>query len=430
MKSLRVGLPLMLALALGAGGARAQAEDSARSRLKQVESSIAEAEKRKAALQKEAEKLAADINVTARDMVALATAIQQRERSLTQIEQRLAKLTAERDAQLQALAVRQRDAAQLLAALQSMSNRPRALMLLRPGSAVETVRSANVMMAVLPALQERTAQLRRQLAELGQTQRELAAEQKTYGEELAGLKADHEKLNALRATREKERAGLLAQAKLQSTQLEKMASEAKDIKDLLARLEAEARKRERLARLPAPRLRPADLAARSRSKAETAAAASAPPAQRRPRAAPSSPAVALTPPVSVKGGFRMPVQGAVTRRFGAATEGGGSSKGILIRTRREAQVVAPFSGRVVFAGPFRGYGQLLIIAHGNGYHSLLAGMARIDEKVGASVQAGEPIGAMSATDQQDPELYLELRQRGTPIDPLPWLRGERGRSDG
>jgi septal ring factor EnvC (AmiA/AmiB activator) len=83
-------------------------------------------------------------------------------------------------------------------------------------------------------------------------------------------------------------------------------------------------------------------------------------------------------------------------------------------------VVAPFDGKVLFAGPFKGYGQILIIGHGDGYHSLLAGLDRVDESVGQWLVAGEPVGVMSQSSQK-PRLYLELRHDGQPINPLPWL---------
>ena len=90
----------------------------------------------------------------------------------------------------------------------------------------------------------------------------------------------------------------------------------------------------------------------------------------------------------------MPVVGKLKRRYGETDEYGAASKGILIETRPGGQVVAPFDGRIEFAGPFRGYGQILIIEHGDGYHSLLAGLERIDGEVGQWLVAGEPVGIM------------------------------------
>ena len=91
-------------------------------------------------------------------------------------------------------------------------------------------------------------------------------------------------------------------------------------------------------------------------------------------------------------------------------------------------MVAPFDGTVAFAGPFRGYGQLLIIEHSEGYHTLLAGMGRIDTVVGSRVLAGEPVGVMD--NEGAPSLYVELRRDGQPINPLPWLADRAGKSSG
>jgi len=115
-----------------------------------------------------------------------------------------------------------------------------------------------------------------------------------------------------------------------------------------------------------------------------------------------------------------PASGTVALRYGETDEFGVSSKGLTLLTRPGAVVVAPFDGRVEFAGPFKGYGQILIIQHGDGYHSLLAGLDRIDEAVGDWLVAGEPVGVMGSSDPK-PRLYLELRHNGQPINPLPWL---------
>ena len=123
------------------------------------------------------------------------------------------------------------------------------------------------------------------------------------------------------------------------------------------------------------------------------------------------------------GDLRMPASGKVVTLFGEKSRGPDGltvtkSKGIEISTRANAQVVSPFDGKVVFSGPFRGYGRLLIIEHGEGYHSLIAGFDRLDSVVGQYLLAGEPVGIMGET---APKLYLEMRQDGEAINPLPWL---------
>jgi septal ring factor EnvC (AmiA/AmiB activator) len=84
----------------------------------------------------------------------------------------------------------------------------------------------------------------------------------------------------------------------------------------------------------------------------------------------------------------------------------------------------------VFAGPFRDYGLLLILAHGDGYHTLLAGMSRLHGAVGQQVLAGEPVGEMGDAGAGPPMLYVELRRGGEPINPTPWLAAGKGKVSG
>ena len=137
------------------------------------------------------------------------------------------------------------------------------------------------------------------------------------------------------------------------------------------------------------------------------------------------------PPISkARGRLPFPAVGDIVAQFGEPTDNGLSRKGISLRTRWEAQVVAPYDGQVAYAGIFRGYGLLLIIDHGEGYHSLLTGMARIDAALGQRVLAGEPVGVMGLPTADPPILYVELRHDGQPINPLPWLAVRNGKISG
>ena len=124
----------------------------------------------------------------------------------------------------------------------------------------------------------------------------------------------------------------------------------------------------------------------------------------------------------MRASLTVPVRGEVVRLYGQEGDlPGATSKGISIRSRAGAQVVAPFDGKIAYAGPFRGYGLILIIDHGERYHTILAGFDRIDAVVGQWVLAGEPVAQMGDPAGRNPELYLELRRTGQAINPLPWL---------
>ena len=115
-----------------------------------------------------------------------------------------------------------------------------------------------------------------------------------------------------------------------------------------------------------------------------------------------------------------PARGRLVEAFGHSVNEGNVSKGATFATRSGAQVVAPYDGKVVFAGPFRGYGQILIMEHGDAYHTLLAGLKRVDVGVGQWLLAGEPVGVMGSKEAET-RLYVELRRRGQPVNPLPWF---------
>ena len=168
-----------------------------------------------------------------------------------------------------------------------------------------------------------------------------------------------------------------------------MGEEARDITELMTGIDNATALRARLEALPGPILRPA----------QPAAARSLPAA--------AAPATAAIP------AYRLPVVGRVVTGLGEVSDAGVRARGLTIATRPDAQVVAPTSGRIAFAGPFRGYGKIVVIDHGLGWTTLLTSLAALDVKVGDTVDAGAPIGRAG---QDRPTITVELRRRGTPVD--------------
>lgn len=329
---------------------------------------------------------------------ALAARIQQAEAGVAAAEASLAIVDTQSAALARRLAERREPLVRLTGALQSMARRPMTLSALQPGSLKDLVYTQAVLESTIPQIHARTANLRNDLdqARALQNQRretvaEMRASERTLAERRRNLVAlaANQRASANRAsgdaTREAERALALGE-------------QARDLDTLVGELEQAGELRGQLAALPGPMLRPA--------QPERAVASS--PATR------PSPA-ATAPP----GRYQLPVAGRVVAGFGEAAQGAPRQSGIALAPRGNAQVVAPGAGRVAFAGPYRGYGHIVIIEHANGWTSLVTGLDRLDTSVGARVTGGSPLGLAAP---RAPQITLELRQGGTPRNPIDYLR--------
>jgi murein hydrolase activator len=173
-----------------------------------------------------------------------------------------------------------------------------------------------------------------------------------------------------------------------------LGEKARDIVDLIDQLGVAAATREELESLPGPLLRPA-----------------------RPGDAQISP-VADVQSGSAAPPYRLPVAGTLVTGLGEVSRSGVRARGLTIATRGSAQVVAPTSGRIVFAAPYRGFGRIVIIDHGRGWTTLITSLAALDVRVGDNVVQGSPIGR---TAPERPTVTVELRKGSQPVDITPLI---------
>lgn len=125
----------------------------------------------------------------------------------------------------------------------------------------------------------------------------------------------------------------------------------------------------------------------------------------------------------LKGKLRLPVLGELMNRFGSLRQDSGLSwKGLFISAKPGREVKAIAGGRVVYADWLRGFGNLLIVDHGDGYMSLYGNNEALLKQVGDETRAGDTIAAIgNSGGNPDSGLYFELRYQGKPFDPLPWV---------
>ncbi len=458
-----VYLPATIALSLGFGagfarGPDARAQDfTEEQRLQTIEQQLKDSEAEKQRLAARQESVTKELATLRAEMIGLAKNIQDQEATLTGFETRLTELEQTEQGLKKRLGVRDEQLQQVAAALQRLALRPSEAVNLSPLKPDDAVRTAILLRAAVPEVQLSAKQLEGELAELYGVRKEAEEQQQKVALAAAGLVDKRHTLEQKEQEKAKLQIELSGATDANNSKLQKLAGEAADLKDLVVKITAERAKRakEREAmRLAAEEKRQAEMAAAAKaakpttnriilkpppgvetispSAPETQVAALPPQSVPPQSAAPSKPAskpADLRPFSKARGTMPTPATGALKRHFGEASdEPGGLSKGIVIASRSGGQVIAPFDGTVAFAGPFRGYGLLLIIEHSEGYHTLLAGLGRIDCALDQRVFAGEPVGVMSTQGASD--LYVELRQNGQPVNPLPWLESRTGKSSG
>jgi len=459
----RIFLTALLSAPLLMSAVRAQDAAPDPTKLKALERALEQTEAERDRLQSQAATSARALEAIRGDMIATAKEIQDQEHSLTLLEARITDLERDGERLTSTLGRRDVQMVEALLAIERLALRPSDALTLNPLAPSDAVRSAILLRAALPSIKQSSAALQGDLKQLYAVRAEITDRKEQAAAGALQLVEKHKRLDGLAREKASQHEVLVARGENANQRVMTMAREADDLRALFAKLAEEKALREKAERaLEAEREKERKIAAQ---KATEDAKTVQPPAGRiilkapagvvpAPGQAPSPGAsgdekqLAALPPVTrtpggdeesvtrsfakARGTMPFPVAGSLTNRYGAAAqtpgEAGLLAKGITISARGGAQVVAPFDGLIAFAGPFRGYGQLLIIEHSEGYHTLLAGMGHIDARVGQRVLAGEPIGVME--NEGAPALYVELRRDGQPINPLPWLADRAGKKSG
>jgi septal ring factor EnvC (AmiA/AmiB activator) len=306
---------------------------------------------------------------------ALAARIEAAEADITAAQARIALVERLSAAQRARLAASQGSLIRLTAALQTMARRPPALALIQPGSLDEVVHVRALLASSLPAIRARTAGVRAEMAR-GERLRRQAREAVV---QLGSSRQDLQRRRVALARFEREQrlrsASLTRSALQESDRALAFGEEARDLAALAGTRAFQARLERRLAELPGPPLRPG--------------------------AAPGRPRAAY---------YLLPVEGRLLTGTGEISDAGVHARGLTFATAAGSRAVAPRSGRIAYAGPHRGYGEVVIIDHGGGWTTTLTNLSGLVVKRGDQVRAGQPIGRAGAG-----EVTVELRKDGRPF---------------
>ena len=390
--------PMALLVAAAVAQAQAPQDDAAQTRhdLAEARAQGDAARIRAERLEAEAANASAAADQTAKQTAAVAARIQQAQADIAADAAQIQLLSRQRAALRASIAIREKPLLRLTAALQLLSRRPLAVALMRPGSVRDAMHLRALLETMLPQVRARTAALRQQIQRGLALQAQARAAEQALATEQQELNARRQTLSGLETRQRLAARDVSGSADRESEHALALAEQARDLGALVTDLDKAGTLAEELARLPGPVLRPA--------RPETSQVAA--------DAGTATSAVGLA-------GYMLPAAGRLVSGFGDTSKNASPAQGVSIATSPQAQVVAPAAGRVAFAGPYRGFGQIVIIEHAGGWTSLVTGLAQLDARVGDQLVAGAPLGI---TGPGRPVLGVGLRHAGAPVNPIDQLR--------
>ncbi|HEV2865476.1 MAG TPA: peptidoglycan DD-metalloendopeptidase family protein [Allosphingosinicella sp.] len=377
MRAFAFSLSAAMLLAGGFAAHASRGEDE--QALAQAKQEAAQAAARFELLDRQARQATTAAERARADAEALAARIEAAEADLTAAERRIAILHAMEAAQRARLAARQQPLVRLTAALQTMARRPAAMALVQPGSVRDTVHVRSLLAATLPEIRRRTAALRAEVDRSNAIRRrseQARAALIASRQELQRRRIQLADFEAAQRVRSEQLTGL---AVVQSDRALVFGEEARSLARTIGTRQYQAQLAARLGQLPGPIPRPGP-----------------------PGGEPAQPQLPST----------LPVEGRLVTGVGEISDAGVHSRGLTFEPAPDAAVVAPANGRIAYAGPFRSYGNVVIVDHGRGWSTVVTNLATLQVTRGQTVRRGALLGRAAS---QSPRVTVELRREGQPV---------------
>ncbi len=344
----------------------AHAEEETGDKLRQVESQLKERQQEQKVLAATAQKTSKGLDDLRQRMVRATQSLQEKEAEQANLEDKLDELAKEIAEKGKNAKVEREQLSLMVSALVEISSRPPISLFLQNRVTSDHIHRTLLFQSLTPRLKEQAENAARDLMALYDLQAKFAEQKRLVAAARGNLEKQQKDMDQMIAARQ----GLLQRTEEQREEtarhLAALSAEAQDLRQLMAKVS---------------------------------------------RMSPGKPA-------RLAHALKLPVSGSVRRNFGDKDADGVISEGMTLVAPSGAPIVAPLAGRVAFAGPFRGYGLILILQHAGGYHSFLSGFGRIDADMGQDVVAGEPLGVLPVKAGKRPELYFEWRRGEQTLDPM------------
>lgn len=337
-----------------------------------VKAALAAKQAETAQLAQKSRELGSQVDTLKSRLVGTTQALRDTEDKLIDTNQRLNELQADKAESLKILRKDREALGGLISAAQKYNRTSTSGILLR-STPIDAARASLIMKSMIPALHRQSEALKDRIANLARIESQISARLAEQAQEYKTLNRQQDDMGRLLKERQEVYQKTESTRRKQEAEVARLAKEARNLQDLVEKIKPKSKS---VASLPLPSNLP------------------------------------------------LPVSGAIRTGFGEKDEFGSRSQGITFTAPAGGTVVTPLSGTVKFAGTFQKYRQILIVEHAGGYHSLIAGLGRIDTVVGATLAAGEPVGIAEKSDD-GARIYYELRQNGAPVNPRKLLVAQK-----
>lgn len=379
MNTVRLLIFVIFILLLQAGPAKAKNETSA---LNTVKSELSAETEQKKVLTKKIDKITNELQKIKERLRGSALSVRENEDKLKHIELRIENLEIKKQMIEKTLQTERVSIVKLILILERIRKTPPQALIARPESPYKTAQSALLMENIIPSVKRHAEKLKNNLETLQHVSNELKIEKVALESETGIWKEKNNNLKTLIEEKEVIFSKINRDLEARELTIQNISVKAKNLEELVRHIKIEEQKE-------IDRQKKANILRRK-------------------------------PVFNLKddGQSQLPVSGIIRTGYHEKDDLGAKSKGITIEGRSGGLVIAPIAGKVQFTGMFKRYGNIVIIEHADGYHSLIAGLDKITSKIGDHVKSGEPIGVLPDSSLiPRPKLYYELRQNGTPTNP-------------
>ncbi len=350
--------------------------------LKTIKSKLSEETKQKDKLQKKINEITSELDDIKKNLVEAARAVRDKEDTLKSIEERIGNLEEKKTTIDKTLQAERVSIVKLILILERIRKTPPQALIARPDTPYKTAQSALLMENIIPSVKRHAESLKNNLETLQRVSNELKIEKASLEKETKFLRDKNKNLQSLVDKKERVYSKIDRDIEARELTIQNISAKASNLEQLVRQLKAEEQKefqRQKTANI-----------------------------------------LRKKPVFDLKetGQAQLPISGIIRTGYHQKDDLGAKSNGITIEGRSAGLVIAPMGGKVQFTGTFKRYGNIIILEHAGGFHSLIAGLEKITSSVGDHVNSGEPIGLLPDSSLiPRPKLYYELRQNGNPVNP-------------